>query len=162
MEYVYIGKLVNTHGIKGEVRLYSDFEYKELVFNNRLPLYLGKEKVQEKIKSYRKHKIYDMIIFENYNNINDVLKYKGNKVYVKRKDLDVPYLDEEIIDFEVYDKRINKKIGNLTDIRKNKHQKLLIIDFKYIIPMIDEFVKKIDLKNKKIIVKTIRGMIDEN
>ena len=32
MDYIYIGKIVNTHGIKGELRIISNFEYKELVF----------------------------------------------------------------------------------------------------------------------------------
>ena len=32
MEYIYIGKIVNTHGIKGEVRIISDFKYKNEVF----------------------------------------------------------------------------------------------------------------------------------
>lgn len=36
MEYVYIGKIVNTHGIKGEVRLISNFERKDLVFKKTL------------------------------------------------------------------------------------------------------------------------------
>ena len=32
MKYIYVGKIVNTHALKGEVRLISDFEYKERVF----------------------------------------------------------------------------------------------------------------------------------
>ena len=38
MDYVYIGKLVNTHGIKGEVRIISDFPYKERVFKSGIKL----------------------------------------------------------------------------------------------------------------------------
>ena len=32
MEKVYIGKIVNTHGIKGELRILSDFEFKDKAF----------------------------------------------------------------------------------------------------------------------------------
>ena len=32
MEYVYVGKLVNTHGLKGEVKLLSNFDYKDYYF----------------------------------------------------------------------------------------------------------------------------------
>ena len=37
MDKVYIGKVVNTHGIKGELRILSDFPYKDKVFkiNNK-------------------------------------------------------------------------------------------------------------------------------
>ena len=39
MEYVLIGKIVNTHGIKGELRILSDFEYKERIFKKGFNLY---------------------------------------------------------------------------------------------------------------------------
>ena len=75
MDLIYIGKIVNTHGIKGEVRILSDFEYKEEVFkiNNKLIV----DNNELIIKSYRKHKNYDMVTFEGIDDINDVLKYKG-------------------------------------------------------------------------------------
>ena len=40
MEYVKIGKIVNTHGIKGELRIRSDFEYKDRVFKKGFILYI--------------------------------------------------------------------------------------------------------------------------
>ena len=43
MEYIVIGKIVNTHGIKGEVRLLSNFKYKEKVFVPKFTIYIGKE-----------------------------------------------------------------------------------------------------------------------
>ena len=39
MELVYIGKIVNTHGIKGELRVLSDFELKEKVFKKNHKIY---------------------------------------------------------------------------------------------------------------------------
>ena len=43
MEYIYLGKIVNTHGIKGEIRILSDFRYKEKVFIKYFPIYIGKK-----------------------------------------------------------------------------------------------------------------------
>ena len=60
MKYVYIGKIVNTHGIKGELRILSDFKYKDKVFKSNMLIYIGKDKIEEKIVSYRKHKNFDM------------------------------------------------------------------------------------------------------
>lgn len=74
MKMLYIGDLVNTHGIKGEVRIISNFKYKNIIFKPNNDLYINNEKL--KIKTYRKHKNYDMVTFENYNDINDVLKFK--------------------------------------------------------------------------------------
>ena len=89
MEYIIIGKIVNTHGIKGEVRLLSNFKYKEKVFVPEFAIYIGKEKNKEVITSYRHHKMFDMITMKGITNINDVLKYKGEKVYINKEDLNL-------------------------------------------------------------------------
>ena len=49
-EYIYIGKIVNTHGIKGEIRILSDFEKKDSVFVVGMPIYIGRKKEKEIIK----------------------------------------------------------------------------------------------------------------
>ena len=41
MDYVYIGKIVNTHGIKGELRIRSNFELKNVIFKPGFTLYVG-------------------------------------------------------------------------------------------------------------------------
>ena len=42
MKLVKIGKIVNTHGIKGELRLLSKFPYKDKVFIKDMPIYIDK------------------------------------------------------------------------------------------------------------------------
>ena len=81
MNWIYIGKIVNTHGIKGEVRLLSNFSKKALVFKKDFKIYIGEEKEEEIINTYRPHKQFDMLTFQGINDINKVLKYKGKKVY---------------------------------------------------------------------------------
>ena len=44
MKYIIIGKIVNTHGIKGELRILSDFKYKAKIFKKGFPLYIGHTK----------------------------------------------------------------------------------------------------------------------
>ena len=87
MKYVLIGKIVNTHGLKGEVRILSDFKYKDRVFKIGMKIYIGKNKVCEEINSYRYHKIFDMITMCGYDNIDQILKYKGEYVFISRDDL---------------------------------------------------------------------------
>ena len=87
MKYIYIGKIVNTHALKGEVRLISNFEFKERVFKKDFKFYIGQTKEEEKIETYRTHKQYDMVKFIGIDNINDVLKYKGSNVYINEEDL---------------------------------------------------------------------------
>lgn len=151
---LYIGDLVNTHGIKGEVRIVSFFKYKDDVFKVNNYLYVNDEKL--KITSYRKHKNYDMVTFENYNNINDVLKFKGLKVYVNKDDYSFGLLNEDLYGKKVYDK--GKYIGVLKEIISNGYQEIMVIkgDKEYLVPYVDEFVKDI---NENIEIETIEGMI---
>lgn len=164
MKYIHIGKIVNTHGIKGELRLLSDFKYKDKVFKKDFIIYVGKEKIQEKITSYRPHKQFDMICLDGYNNINEVLKYKGSLVYINKEDLVLDknkYLNEDIIGLDVVVD--NKIIGQVIGIEKNLVQELLRVkkeNKQYLIPYVDYFVKEIDINNNKIYINNIEGLFE--
>lgn len=159
--YRYIGKIVNTHGIKGEVRILSNIDYKERVFVKGFNLYIGSNKTKETISTYRVHKNFDMVTFNNINNINDVLKYKGEDVYVLKSDIEGIIADEDYIGLNVY---TDKYIGKVTSILKGYNDILVIEneDKKYMVPKLDNFIKDIDFENKKIIIENIKGLIDED
>ncbi len=161
MNLICIGKLVNTHGIKGEVRIISDFKYKSDVFKIGNCLYIDDKKYV--IKSYRIHKIYDMVTFEGLNKIEDVIDLKNSKVFIDRNDYNFKgVLDEDLIGLSVYDKDNYK--GKIVDILKAHNYDLLVIDGKrkHMVPYIDEFVKNIDLSNSKIEIEYIRGLDNED
>lgn len=164
MKYVYIGEIVNTHGIKGELRVVSEFPYKDKVFIHDMKIYLGKRKQEMTINTYRPHKIYDMITMNNINDINDAIAFKGDSVFINREDLDVDgYVKEDIIGMEVYN--YEKFIGIVTNIIHNKAQNILIINSEEqtnMIPLVEEFVKNIDLINNRMDIETIEGLINEN
>ena len=61
MKYIFIGRIVNTHALKGEVRIVSDFEFKDRIFKENTLLYIGENKDKEIIETYRKHKQFDMV-----------------------------------------------------------------------------------------------------
>ena len=163
MKYIIIGKIVNTHGIKGELRLLSSFKYKEKVFKKDMKIYIGKKKEEETIVSYRKHKSFDMICLKGYSNINEVLKYKGLYAFINKEDLVLEvdeYLDEDLIDLEVFVN--NDKKGIVTNIVKYPNNSLIEVtnnDKKYLIPNNKNIIESIDLNNKKIIIKDIKGLM---
>jgi len=159
---VFIGDIVNTHGIKGELRILSDFKFKEAVFKENQKLYIGKRKQEVVIKTYRKHKVFDMVTFVDVDSINDAIAFKGDEVFVKREDLIIDgYVDEDIIGLDVYNE--DKFVGVVEDIIKNKQEILLIKNNNktYMVPFVEQLVE-VDLKNKKIVVQTIEGLFDEN
>ena len=160
---VYVGEIVNTHGIKGELRIVSDFKYKDKVFFKGNKLYLGKRKQKVLIETYRKHKNYDMVKFDNINDINEAIIFKGDEVFVRRDDLDIDgYVDEDIIGLKVYNEDV--LIGKVSSIIKNK-QEILVVKNRtknYLIPFVSEFIKNIDLDKKILNINVIEGLLDEN
>lgn len=161
LEYVYIGKIVNTHGIKGEIRILSDFELKDQIFKKGFVLYIGDTYEKRYILTYRKHKMYDMVTLDGITSIDDALIYKGRDVYAKRDSLYIPtYLKEDLIGLSVYTN--NKYIGTVSELRKNKVNTFLVVDGKHMIPLLPEFVLNVDLDHQKIIIKNMKGLLDED
>ena len=163
MNYICIGEIVNTHGIKGELRIISDIEYKDYIFQKGIHLYIGKSKIEETIATYRYHKIYDMVTFDGLQDINDVLGYKGEKVYINRDEFDFPtFLKEDLIGLDVIS---NGYQGKVTSILKSKAHDILVIEKenqKHLVPYVDAFIQKIDFENKKIEITDMKGLFDED
>lgn len=164
MNYIFIGKIVNTHGIKGEVRIVSDFPYKKEIYATGTNLYIGKKKVPVVVTSFRRHKIFDMLTFKGINDINDVIQYKGEFIYFDRDEITLPgMIDEDYIGLDVYDKELY--VGSITSIMKSKPHDILVIEkenVRNLVPNIPTFIKEIDIANKKIHIESIEGLIHED
>lgn len=157
MDKVYIGKIVNTHGVKGELRIRSNFEFKDKVFkvNNKLVI----NDKEYNIRTYRKHKTFDMVCLDDYNNINDVLFLVGNKVYVDKDKLDLnneEALDKELLNYKVI---IGDEEGKVLEVMDTGNNKVLRVETSsiHLIPYNDNFVK-IDRNKKEININLIDGM----
>lgn len=164
MKYVLIGRLVNTHGLKGEVRILSSFKYKDRVFKKGMKIYIGKDKVCEEITSYRYHKIFDMVTMKGYNDIDQVLKYKGDYVFVNKDDIvlnENEYLDEDIIGLNVYvDDRL---LGRVNRIDKHSVNEILVIkndEKNYLVPYNFDIILSVDLEKREMKVRNIVGLFD--
>lgn len=163
MEYIYIGNIVNTHGIKGEIRIISYFEHKDKVFIPNNYIYISDNLDRYQITSYRRHKNYDMITLDGYNNINQVLPLLKQKVYIKRDELslnDNEYCYHELIGFDVFVGEV--KQGLVKDVYLiDQVRRIMEIDTKkniVKIPVHNDFIKKVDIKNKKIILEVPEGL----
>ena len=159
MEKVYIGKIVNTHGIKGELRILSDFPFKDKVFIINNNIYIEDE--LHTIKSYRVHKNYDMITIDDYNNINDVLKYIKKDVYVDKTSLnlnDNEVLDSELINYKVIDNNGNSGIIKEIFMASPTNKVLRVLfDKEILIPF--SMIKTINKEKEEVLVELIDGMM---
>lgn len=160
MDYIYIGKYVNTHGIKGEIRILSDFEYKDRVFVVDFPIYIGNNKDKYIIKSYRHHKEYEMITLDGINDIKDIISLKGQKVFINKVDLklnDNEFLEKDLINLKVIYN--NKEIGFIKDIVSyGKNNKVIVLNNDKMIPYNPNFIEKVEINNC-IYLKNLEGLI---
>ena len=158
MDKVYIGKIVSTHGIKGELKIHSDFDYKDKVFvvGNKIIV----DDKEYTIKSYRVHKNFDMVTLDDYKDINEVLFLLKKNVYVSKDSLsfnDREILDEELMTYKVLTN--TGKVGIIKEIFKASETNKIIrvlFDKEVLVPY--NFIKKIDKDKKEVVVELIDGM----
>ncbi len=149
----WVGRLVNTHGIKGEVRVLTSSVEPEVTFK---PGTIVKIKDEEfTIKSIRFHKNFTLLMFEGIDNINQIEHLKGEKIYSEETTLneDEFYL-KETIGFEVH--MNNEVIGNIIgyiDIGPYDNYVVKLKNNKETnFPILDQYVKETDIEKKRIIV----------
>src|SRR5690625_4956200 len=158
-----IGKIVNTHGIRGEVRVKRLTDFADR-FNVGEILYLvqkGQQPIQLKIASHRVHKQYDLIRFEGYDHINDVENFKHAVLKIKKDQLtnlaDDEYYYYQIIGCEIYTND-GQRLGIVTNIFQTGANDVWVVKQEsgkeLLIPFIKDVVKEIILPEKKIYVES--------
>ncbi|MCF6466400.1 16S rRNA processing protein RimM [Clostridium sp. Cult2] len=167
MEYIKVGWITNTHGIKGELKIYPLTDYINR-FNSLKTVYLGENKRKVEIEKVKYHKELVILKFKEFCSINEVLTFKENYIYIDEEDrVDLPenhFFIYEIIDCQVFDVK-GAKIGRVTDVIQFASNDVYVIknlekNKEYLIPAVKEFFVDIDVANKKIVINPIEGMIE--
>ena len=160
MNKLLVGKVVGTHGIKGEIKISPFTEISDKVFKENNILYFDNDK-EYKIKSVRFHKDNYLVLLDNFNNINDILFLVKNKVFINRDDVltEDEYVLDDLIGFEVVDS--DKSYGFIKDYEINNSYATFLVegDKKLYLPNVLEYVQKIDLKTKKVYTKNVGDLI---
>ena len=167
MEYIKIGAIANTHGLRGtlKVKSFTDFKQERYKKGNTLYISFKGEYIPVTILKMKTVKGLEYIDFKEYTHINDVEKFKGSELFVHQKD--VHKIDEEdafyytdLIGCEVY---VDGPIGIVKDIREYPQGEYLVINTEekknVLVPFLKEFVKDVDLKNKKIYLREWEGLL---
>ncbi len=160
---IWIGTLVNTHGVKGEVRILSETDTPDETFavGKTIEYVNNDNKGQLVIKTMRPHKQFILLTFEGINNINDIEYLKGSKIYCERAELDEgEYYLRDLIDCPVYDQ--DKLIGKIIEIVDQGPYENLIVELdnnkKTNIPMVDEY--EVNYDGKAVKVKLPEGYLE--
>ena len=167
MEYTIVGEIINTHGINGELKIYPLTDDPER-FSDFDELYIGELKMLVNIRNVRYHKGFPIIRLYKFDNINEVLQFKGQYIYIDDRDKIVlpenRYFISDLIDCEVFDMN-KKKVGYIKDILQNSGNDVYIVkndinNKEYLIPAVQTFIKKVDIDKKMIFIDPIEGMIE--
>lgn len=170
-EYLNVGKIVNTHGIRGEVRVISQTDFPEERYQKGAKLVLfreGKEPLELTVAGHRKHKNFDLLTFEGYPNINDVEPLRDGILKVSMEDLseleENEFYYHEIIGLTVVEAD-GTVIGKIKEILSPGANDVWVVQRKgqkdALIPYIESVVKHIDLANKVVTVEIPEGLLDD-
>ena len=162
---IKIGKIVNTHGIKGELRVLSNSDFISKRFEEGKKIFI--EKKEYIIEYYYEHKNFYIIKLKNYDNINDVIKLKNKLIYAQKLNDDQleegEYFNYDLIDLPVYNQDGLAR-GNVIEVVDGSAYNYLRISYNqktFLIPFNEQFIIDVELKNK-IIIQEMKGLIDED
>lgn len=166
---VSIGKILNFHGIKGEVK--TGFTKGREDFISKLKTAFVKysgEVITLTVDTVRFHKQFALIKFKEINSVNDAEKYKGLDIFAERTEIaenldEDEYLISDLIGMSVYSSD-DEKIGTVEEVGNNNAGEILKIkdgagNF-HLIPFVKDIVPVVDLKNGMIVINNIKGLIE--
>lgn len=165
-----VGKIVNTHGIKGEVKIIriTDFDDRFDVGNK---LYFTgkneKKSIELTVASHRIHKQFDLVQFEGYDSIEVAEKLKEGMLMIKEEQRgsldDGDFYYHEIIGCTVYTD-MNVELGTVKEILAPGANDVWVVtrpkQKDLLIPYIPDIVKVVDTTEKKIIIEPMEGLLD--
>lgn len=164
MKYITIAKILNTHGIKGELKVdvYTDFIKERFMEGSKL--YIGDEHIEVVIKSYRIHNGFMLLLLKDLEDINLVLKFKNEIIYKSSDDIqnsEDGYFFRDLKNLDVYVD--NMLVGKTMYCEKGTSSDYLRIKNlegkEVLVPFLDVFIKSVDLKNKRVDIVKMEGLL---
>ncbi|WP_149555458.1 ribosome maturation factor RimM [Streptococcus cristatus] len=172
MNYFNVGKIVNTQGLQGEMRVLSvtDFAEERFKKGNKLALFDKKDQfvMDVEIASHRKAKNFDIIKFKGMYHINDIEKFRDFSLKVAEENLtdleDGEFYYHEIIGLEVYENDV--LLGTIKEILQPGANDVWVVKRKgkrdLLLPYIPPVVLGIDIEQGRVDVEIPEGLDDED
>ena len=178
-DYFRIGVITQTHGVRGEVKVFPTTDDKERFKKlKKCYIHTDKEDIEVEKSSCKFFKNLVILSFKGFDNINDIEKYKGCDLIIDRKDA-VPLAEDEFyisdaIGAEAY-LEDGARLGTVKDVIKTGANDVFVITIEnkaiidsadnkdnneVLVPIIKEFVPEMDIDNKRITVRLMKGMLD--
>lgn len=169
MAYVSVGKILNFHGIQGEAKV--GFSKNQEDFLKKLKaVYIKQESqyVELEVTNVRFNKTFALIKFKGINSIEDLIPYKGCLLFVEKTTVrenlgEDEFLIDELTGLDVVDLEGNN-IGVIVGVSNNGASDLISVKSNTkkisLVPFVKALVPHVDIKNKKVTVNNIEGLIE--
>lgn len=164
-QYLEIGRIVNTHGVRGDVKVQPwcdspDFlaEFDTLYRQDHSPISILSAKV---------HKGCVLMHLAGIDTIEQAQLLRGTTLYLNREEVELEegaFFIQDVIGLPVYDERIGREIGVVREIIDGPAGDLYVIqdgDHQHMIPGVSEFLREVDLENGRVTVCTIEGLLSD-
>ncbi|CAM3354697.1 ribosome maturation factor RimM [Marinicrinis lubricantis] len=165
-----VGKVVNTHGIRGELKVVSTTDFEELRFAKGSELWLDHPSLSEpipfKVADARAHKGTYILRFEGIQNINEVEQYKGGTLNVTEDQL-AELEEDEFYYYEIVGCRVvteeGEELGTIKEILSTGANDVWVVKGKsgkdILIPYIDEVVLEVDVEEQLVKIHLMEGLL---
>lgn len=157
--YIEAGKIVNTHGVAGEVKI--EVWLDSPAFMKRFPrLFIGEREYP--VEAARVQKSFLLCRLRGVENVNTAMALKGKLVSIAREDAKLPqgaFFLQDILGARVVDEE-GTEIGRLVDVLERPASNIYVVqgEQEHLIPAVPEFILKTDAEAGVITVRLIEGM----
>ncbi|MDO4192000.1 MAG: ribosome maturation factor RimM [Erysipelotrichaceae bacterium] len=169
MEYIQIGKIINTHGLKGELKIESWSDFDEIRYKKGKMVYIlmNDEYLPFKVRSFRMHKGFPLVTLEGIQDINLAEQYKNCVICMNADDRhELPkgeFYADELIGMTTEDEE-GRTIGEVVSVEETRGaQKNLRIRMaegkEFLLPDIPYFVLNIDPEKRIIRIHMDEGLL---
>ena len=164
LETIKVGRIVNAHGIRGEVRVQP--RDGDPAFLTRFKtFYIDGQPVSPTANHV--HKSLVLMKFPGVEDMHAALTYKDKDLYIRRADARLPegaYFDDELLGMGVFDAATGEELGKLTAVENYPAHKVYTVKGRreYLIPAVkDVFIKSVDRDRDRMEVQVWEGMASD-
>ena len=161
LEFISAGKIVNTHGVRGEVKLLPQGVALEILENCKT-LYLAGEPVIPTAR--RVHKGCLLLKLPGVEDMDAALTLKGRTVSIRRQDIQLPegvYFDEELVGLTAKDAATGEVLGRVEEVLSYPAHKVYAVrggKDEYLIPAVPAFIAAVHLPEGTMEIHVWEGM----
>lgn len=166
-EFIETGKIVNIHGLRGEVKIMPWSDDPEFICEFDI-LYLGKDKKLLQIENARVHKNMVLAKFKGIDTPETANLLRNNIIYIDRNDVELEegtYFIQDLIGLKVINADTNEEYGNVMDVFQTGANDVYEVkngDKTVLIPAIPDVIVNIDIENSVLMIRPLEGLFDED